>query len=360
MATRNISKTHTRKHHIKNTHLIENPTYLGDIQIPTSIELIQYNEKGTITKSIPPTDKIKKLIKDNYINWFKITGIADSETIFNICKSFGIPRFDVKDLLSWRNVTKVITYEHCTFILMSGCFINESQELELNHIAFILGDNYVISFQESEDPIFVDVEEAINDSKVQIREKDTDYLLYILLNCVQSLYNGTTLKLAANIDEVEDKLIDNNTKETNVMRFIRARKKDYTLLKRTITSMREEYPNLLRNDNHLIKDDNKMYFNDFDDRLRTASDDLDILHESIISLENLYFNNNNLKLNNVITKLTIVSTIFIPLTFMVGVWGMNFEYMPELKWRYGYIIAWGTMILIAIFAVIFLKKKKWF
>ena len=242
---------------------------------------------------------------------------------------------------------------------MSGCFIDGLQELDLDHIAFILGDNYVISLQENATPIFTDVQEAIKNSKVQIREKGADYLLYILLNCVQSLYNDTVLKLATKIDDLEDQLIDNNTKGVDIMRFIRTRKKDYSLLKRAVTSMREEYSNLLHNDNHLIKPENKIYFNDYDDRLRTASDDLDIFHESINSLGNLYFNNNNLKMNNVITKLTVVSTIFIPLTFMVGVWGMNFEYMPELKWKYGYIVAWGIMTLIVILALLFLKKKKW-
>lgn len=358
MAKRNSNRTQSRKH-IKNAHLLENLTYLGDIQIPTSIELVQYNAKQVTTKNIPSTDKIKDLIKDDCINWFQIVGIADGETIYNICKSFGIPRFDVKDLLSWRNVTKVITYEHNTFILMSGCFIDGLQELDLDHIAFILGDNYVISLQENATPIFTDVQEAIKNSKVQIREKGADYLLYILLNCVQSLYNDTVLKLATKIDDLEDQLIDNNTKGVDIMRFIRTRKKDYSLLKRAVTSMREEYSNLLHNDNHLIKPENKIYFNDYDDRLRTASDDLDIFHESINSLGNLYFNNNNLKMNNVITKLTVVSTIFIPLTFMVGVWGMNFEYMPELKWKYGYIVAWGIMTLIVILALLFLKKKKW-
>lgn len=358
MPKRNSNGIRNRKH-IKNAHLLETLSYLGEVQLPTSIELVQYNSKQSATKIIAPTEKLKYLIKEDYINWFKITGISDAEIIFDICKSFGIPRFDVKDLLSGRHVTKVITYEHNTFILMSGCFTTESNELDLDHIAFILGDNYVISLQENGTPIFTDVQEAIKNSKVQIREKGADYLLYILLNCVQSLYNDTVLKLATKIDDMEDKLIENDTKGIDIMRFIRIRKNDYSLLKRAVSSMREEYSNLLHNDNHLIKTENKIYFNDFDDRLRTSSDDLDIFHESIISLSNLYFNNNNLKMNNVITKLTVVSTIFIPLTFMVGVWGMNFDYMPELRWKFGYIVAWGIMVLIVIIALLFLKKKKW-
>lgn len=358
MAKRSSNGIRNRKH-VKNTHLLETLSYFGEVLLPTSIELIQYNSKQTSIKPIAPSEKLTDSIKDDSINWFKVTGISDAQVIVNICKSFGIPQFDVKDLLSGRHVTKVITYEHSTFILMSGCFTTKDNELDLDHIAFILGKNYLISFQENDFPIFTDVEEAIKNARVQIRDKGTDYLLYILLNCVQSLYNDTVFKLVTKIDDMEDRLIDNNTNGIDIMRFIRVRKNDYSLLKRAVSAMREEFSNLLHNDNHLIKKENMIYFNDFDDRLRTSADDLDIFQESINSLNNLYFNNNNLKMNNVITKLTVVSTVFIPLTFMVGVWGMNFDYMPELRWKFGYIVAWGSMIVIAITALLFLKKKKW-
>ena len=159
---------------------------------------------------------------------------------------------------------------------------------------------------------------------------------------------------------MEDRLIEDDTDNLNVMRFISQRKKDASLLRRVIAPLREEYINLLHNTNKLIKPENIMYFEDFDDRLRTSSDDLMSLKESISSLSDLYFNNNNLRMNNVIKKLTIVSTIFIPLTFMVGVWGMNFEFMPELKWEHGYLFAWGIMFVIVILAVFYLKRKRWF
>jgi len=350
---------HTNKR-FRNPKLLETISYQGEIQIPTTIELIQYSEKQFLTKQINNSDNLKPLINKDMVNWFKVTGISEVQTIYNICRVFGIKLFDIKDLLSARHISKVILYEHNTFILTSECSGMETKGPSFSQIAFILGDNYIISFQETEKPIFDDVKEAIKSASIQLREKGADYLLYILLNDVHSSYNDTLLKLSDKIDEIEDSLINDNMKGINIMKFIQFRKKEYTLLKRSVSSMREEFNNLLHNTNHLIRTDNIMYFNDFDDKLRIILDDLEMFYLSISSLSDLYFNNNNLRMNDVIKKLTIVSTIFIPLTFMVGVWGMNFDSMPELRWTHGYLFAWLIMIFIVVLAVIFLKMKKWF
>jgi len=360
MDTTTPNNVPARKNGRKN-RIFTNLAYEGNINIPTTIELIQYNQKVFSSKNIPIKDNLKNYIANDKVNWFKITGISDSQTVINICKTFGIQRFDIRDLLSIYHITKVIPYEHNTFILMSNCSIEESNHRpELYQIAFILGDNYIISFQETAESIFDDVKEAISESRLVFREKGADYLLYILLNDIHSSYNFSLTKLTDKIEEMEDKLIDDNTKGINVMKFIQYKKKEFSLLKREVSAMREEYANLLHNTNKLIKPENVLYFNDFDDKLRTSLDDLEMFHMSISSLTDLYFNNNNLRMNDVIKKLTIVSTIFIPLTFMVGVWGMNFDFMPELNWTYGYLFAWCIMIVIVIIALLFLKKKKWF
>lgn len=359
MTKRTTAGTKMRKH-VKNAHLLDKLVYMGEENVSTSIQLTQYNRTQVTERSVQPTEKLNELVKPEYVNWFRITGISEAETTYNICKMFGIPRFDIKDLLSGYPVTKVITHDKNTFILMLGSYINDDNELKIYQNAFILGENYVVSFQERATTIFNDVKDAIQESRVFIREKGSDYLLYILLNCIHSSFNDSVIKISNRLNEMEDLLIDDNTDGLNVMRFISRRKKEQSLLKRIVSPLREEYSNLLYNTNQLIKPENKMYFDDFDDRLRTSSDDLTALREAIGSLTDLYFNNNNLRMNNVIKKLTIVSTIFIPLTFMVGVWGMNFENMPELKWEHGYLFAWGIMFIILVLAVLYLKRKKWF
>ena len=351
-------KTNTnvkQRKHLKSVKFLEDLSYLGDNKINTSIEFIQYNVEKFTSRTIGNSENIRKLIDSGKVNWLKITGFSDVETIYNICNNLGIKRSDIKDMLSANQIIKVIPYTNVTFILMSICNSNI-----FSQIALILGKSFIISLQETGEPVFDDVKQAIVDSRVHIREKKADYLLYILLNDIHSTYNETLMNLSDSIQEIEDKLIDNENTDTNIMHYIQRCKKDYIRIKRSITALREESVNLLHNANQLIENENKMYFEDFDDKLRTSLDDLEMYYQSVNSLAELYFNNNSLKMNTIIKKLTIVSTIFMPLTFMVGVWGMNFKFMPELEWKHGYLFSWGVMAVIALFSWFFLRYKKWF
>ena len=159
--------------------------------------------------------------------------------------------------------------------------------------------------------------------------------------------------------DVEDHLIEGKG-SIDILRLMHECRVDYMHIKRTITSLREEFVNLLHNNNKLIEEENIVYYNDFDDRMRSILGNLASFHESLTSLLDLYYNNNNLKMNDIIKRLTIVSTIFIPMTFMVGVWGMNFKLMPEMDWKYGYLGAWITLILIAVLSYLWIRRQKWF
>jgi len=343
-----------------NTHVLQNLSYQGSYDIPTKIEMVRYNARQVTNQTILPDQLLIDQIKTDSVCWFKITGFTDVDRISRICKNFGIQRFDIKDLFSNLQVTKIVTYKKATFIMLSGCFVAENEFVEAEQIGFILGENYLISFQENESPVFDGIKAAIQQSHIQLREKGADYLLYILLNCIHTGYNDVIDKVSMKLDRMEEKLINQEDGDENVMKFIRNRRVDYSLIRRSLMPLREEYVNLLHNPNRLILDENIMYFDDFDDRVRTTLDELEIMHETLASLMDLFFNNNNLKMNEIIKRLTIVSTIFIPLTFMVGVWGMNFKIMPELDWDYGYLVSWVILVIIAVIAILFLKKKKWF
>ena len=357
-----MSKSNTGKKYRRrgDTHLLQSLSYQGAYNIPTSVEMVRYNSSQVTNKTIYPEEKLSDEIRPDSVCWFKIVGFTDIERINRICSKFGIQRFDIKDLFANLEVTKVVTYKKATFIMLSGCFVDKEGGVEVEQIAFILGPNYVISFQETDSPVFDGIKNAIQQSHIQLRDKGADYLLYILLNCVHTGYNDIIDKISVKLDNMEEMLINQEDCGVNVMKFLRNRRSDYAIVRRAIMPLREEYMNLFHNSNGLILEDNIIYFNDFDDRLRTTIEELEIMHETLASLMDLYFNNNNLKMNEIIKRLTIVSTIFIPLTFMVGVWGMNFKFMPELDWEYGYLVSWGILLGIAVIAIIYLKKKKWF
>lgn len=344
----------------RSTRLLQSLMYQGSYNIPTTAELIHYDKQQVTVKNIDINHGLTIDANDTSLSWFKIVGFSNVEAIASFCNGFGIQRFDLKDLLSNMNITKIVAYPETTFIMMSGCLNDNDGNIQTEQIAFILGKNFVVSFQEAPSPVFDDVIRAIKDSSIHLRDKGADYLLYILLNSVHNVYIDTIGNVFDKVEQMENELIEQNETGRWVMSFFRDKRKDYQLLWRSIIPLREEFNNLLHNTNNLIAKNNIIFFNDFDDRVRTTFNELEILNESIDSIMNLYFNNNNLKMNDIIKRLTIVSTIFIPLTFMVGVWGMNFRFMPELDWKYGYLLAWGVMFVVAIIAIFFLKKKKWF
>lgn len=331
----------------------------GVISVPTSVELVQYNDQQWERKNISAHTDLRKYIEPNKVSWFQVTGISDVEYVSEICKSFGLHTFDVRDLLTDPHVVKLVLYDNVTFALVSGFHHNHEGDLEDEQMAFILGENFVISFKETRMPVFKDVEKLIEDNNLIIRRKTADYLFYILLSTVNSMNNELILRSEEHLFKIEDQLI--MQKETvDVLHFLHNQRITHMQLKRFISSFREEHNNLLENDNNLVKEENMVYFDNLDDKLRTTSNNLDNFQESLLSLLDLYYSNNSLKMNEVMKRLTVVSTIFIPLTFLVGVWGMNFKFMPELEWEYGYLVAWAIFVAVVVIMALLLKKKRWF
>lgn len=344
----------------RNNYLLANPTYFGDKNIPMSIELIQYDNMRVEVKNIQLQSPIKDQIDNTKVNWVKITGISDANIVNRICKEFGLHSFDVKDLLVDQQVVKAVGYDKVSYVLMSA-FYQEKNVIDIDdmQVAFILGDHFIVSFQEGSVLAFDEVKKNIEENNILIRQKGADFLLYILLNAVNISNVNTVMDIEDELANVEDQLILGKD-SIDILKLLHECRVDYMHIRRSIVSLREEFSNLLHNTNKLIKEENIVYFNDFDDRMRTTLGDLASFHESLTSLLDLYYNNNNLKMNEIIKRLTIVSTIFIPLTFMVGVWGMNFKLMPETDWKYGYLVAWVVLAAIAAFTYLWIRKQKWF
>lgn len=342
------------------SYFLAKPTYLGDKNIPMNIELLQYDATRMSTKAFPLQSSIIASVDKTKINWFRITGISDAAQVSRICIELGLHGFDVKDLLSDRQVVKVMTYGKVTLVLISAFYLDkDTDNMDDMQVAFILGENYIVSFQEELIPVFDDVKREIEESNPSIRQRGADFLLYILLSAINANNLNTLMKMEDKLADAEDLLIQQKG-DTDTLKFLHTCRVNYMHIKRSVIALREEYNNLLYNNNKLIKEENIVYFNDFDDRMRTTLGNLSSFHESLTSLLDLYYNNNNMRMNEIIKRLTIVSTIFIPLTFMVGVWGMNFKLMPELDWEYGYLASWLLLALIALFTYLWMRKQKWF
>jgi magnesium transporter len=353
-------KTIYRKNKSKSRpHFLSVPAYLGDRHFPAQTELVQYTESSSLSYKIEVDSNLGDKFERGKNNWLLTKGLSDEGFINKICRSIGLHGFDIRDLLSDQQVIKVAIYKDVIFVIVSVFRLTDKLELDEIKLAFALGENYLISFQENEDSIFEDVKKAISDNILQVRSKPIDFLLYILLNAVNAINIYTILQMENELVDIEELLI-NGKNPVDTQQLLHQRRINYTQIKRSIVSLREEFSNLTQTKSALINDDDLVYFHNFDDRLRSLYGNLESYHESLISLSDVYYNNNNLIMNNIIKRLTVVSTVFIPLTFLVGVWGMNFKFMPETEWAYGYLFAWICLFVVGVGTFILMKWKKWF
>lgn len=350
-------RTKKRRHVSSNT--LDGIEYLGDELIPTTVELLQYNSDEYVIKELLGSEDFRKYIEADYVSWFEVNGLSDVESISQISKNFGLHSFDIRELLADSKLVKIVPYDDVTFALISAYYINEEGGTEDAQLAFILGENFVISFNESNTPVYNEVTKAIINNNQLLRKKGADYLLYVLLNAVNVFNNEYILQSEDKLWQLEELLILQE-EPPEILHVLRDQKKAFMIFKRFMSSLKEEYRNLLDNTNGRVDEENMVYFENLDDRYRTISSSVDYQEESVKSLIDLYNSNNAMRMNEIMKRLTLVATIFIPLTFLVGVWGMNFKFMPELEWEYGYLAAWIFFVALVLLLVFLMKKNKWF
>ncbi|MDH6305559.1 magnesium transporter [Parabacteroides sp. PF5-5] len=346
--------------HTSNHHLSDKYYYVGKHQTATEIRLTQYNEETLSAHEIRKTDvSFDKLADSKHVNWFQISGLTDSDLITRIVKGFGLHNLDVKDILTPQHVIKIEEYQERLLIILNSTYYNENLELHSEHISIIVTGQTVITFTESSNPVFERVEQALKSNMLNIRKKGSGMLLAFLLNTIVSNLVESAAKAEELLEEIEDTLLDISNNQENVGPQIQERRRDYMTIRKNSQPLKEQFPKLLRLESGIISPDMYPIYNDLSDQIQFVNQTMESCREISSSLVDLYISNNDLRMNAIMKRLTVVATIFIPLTFMAGVWGMNFNGMPELSWKYGYLFSWAIMILIGLFTWLFLKKKKW-
>jgi magnesium transporter len=225
-------------------------------------------------------------------------------------------------------------------------------------ISLILGDTFVISFQEQEEKVFEPVRERIRSGKGLTRKMGPDYLVYALLDVTVDNYFSVLEKLGENIEVLADRVL--KIPEPKTLGEIQISKREMLFVHRWIWPLREAISALSKRDSKLVKESTGIYLRDVYDHTLQIMDAVDLYREMLSETLDLYVSTVSNKLNQVMTVLTIIATIFIPLTFLAGVYGMNFKYMPELEWRGGYPLIWAVMIGVGVSMLIAFKRKKWF
>lgn len=329
-----------------------------DIAVP--FEIYSYNQSDA-KKTAGLTDKIdwKALSDKNRIHWLNIYGLSDYNFLKQIGEQYQVHPLVLEDILEREQRPKIDNYQDYLYIVIRMMHPNEGDPREQSEtVSIIIRDNLVISVQEREGDVFEPIRERILNAKGQVRKQDAGYLAYALIDAVVDNYFTYLEKMEDRLDDIENSMLDENSPE--VLQELKVMKKRLVYLRKNIWPMRDVISSLQRGGLTLISDNTQIYLSDVSDHIIRVMDTIDTFRDLLSGLMDVYLSLASNRMNRIMKILTIISTIFIPLTFIVGVYGMNFAHMPELHWKWAYPAVWGLMLLIGGLLVLFFKRKHWF
>ena len=310
-------------------------------------------------RELQSIEECEKYRDKDTVSWINIDGLHNIESMTKLRKIFRISSLVFEDVVNTHQRPKFEEYDNYIFIISK--MINydaETHTISFEHISFIFGKNYVLSFQEKFGDFFEPVRERIRNSLGRLRRKKSDYLNYALIDVMVDNYFVVADKLNIGLNGLEDELMTNPTQDTLKQMYII--KRELLKLSRNIRPMREVTSNFYKMETDLIDTRNNIYLRDLYDHTVDLNESVDMDRELVSGMIDTYISITGNKLNEIMKILTIMASIFIPLTFIAGVYGMNFENMPELNDKWGYHLTLLIMLLIGAIMVIYFRRKKWF
>ena len=322
----------------------------------SNITVTDYNFETISQYNVSSLDSLSAILEGS-IRWIDIDSACDKNLCDQLAESFNIHPVVLESISEKSHRPKLEDYEDFLFVIATMLYKNNG-EVVAEGITFLLGDNYVISIGDFDGDVFDEVRKLLNTSKSHIRRSTADYLLYCLLDSITDSYFEILYGLEERIDILEEKLIKDASNELLIQ--IRKIKSDIMLVSKAIIPFKESRSVLINKPSKFISSSVLPYMNDVYSHIKEAIDLSETCREMVTDLMELFYTSTSYKLNEIIKVLTIISTIFIPLTFIVGLYGMNFKFMPEFGYKWSYPILWGVMIVITGTMIYYFKKKKWF
>ena len=323
----------------------------------TIIELITFDETNFHQETIPTIrEALKKVEETNLVCWLNIDGLHDTSIVEFLVNEARLHKLSGEDILNIRQRPKLEDYE--TYLqIAANMFLVENQQIEQEQITLLIYDRLLITYQEKSGDIFDGVRKRISTSSGFIRKRGADYLGYALLDSIVDQYYVILEHQISEIEEVEEKLLIDPTE--NILPKLHSLRRRAMKIRRGIVPMREIVNQFQKTENKLVHPETKLFIRDLYDHTIQVIETTEAFRDSVNGSLDLYMNMLSNRMNSVMKVLTIVSTIFIPLTFISGFYGMNFIHMPELKSDYGYPIIISIMVVVSIAMIIYFKRKKW-
>jgi len=333
--------------------------FMGEQKIENvRLRVIDFDQDNLTEKDLPSIEECFPLKDNNTTTWINIDGLHDISILEKIQKHFSIHPLVMEDILNSHQRPKTEDMEDYIFVVLKMLSFDPDQsDVKSEQVSFLLGPKYVISFQERFGDVFEPVRERIRKSKGRIRKMGVDYLLYALIDVIIDNYFVVLENIAEKIEELENAVMSNPTQE--ILNDIHRLKSSMTGLRKSVWPLREMIGNLSKGGSKLIEERTEVYLRDLYDHTIQVTDSIDTYRDMLSGLQDVYLSSISNKMNEVMKVLTIFAAIFIPLTFIAGIYGMNFDYIPELKWKYSYFVLWGFFLLVGGGMLGYFRKKKW-
>ena len=320
------------------------------------ITLIEYNETEFFEDVYYDLSDCLSHVKPNMVKWINVEGLHKLELIEQIGKIYNIHPLTLEDIVHVDQRPKFEDYEHYVVAIMK--MISYTTEVTSEQLAIVLCENTVISFQEPHGGDAFDIiRNRLRQCKGRVRKLGADYLAYALMDAVVDCYFTAIEKIGDKIEEIEEEIISNSDKKSLLQLYHLKREMIY--LRKQVWPMRDMINNMVRSETNLINPTSDIYLRDLSDHVTRIIDTVETYRDLLSGIMDIYLSTNANRMNEVMKVLTIMSSIFIPVTFIAGVYGMNFDNMPELHTRNGYFITWGVMLSVILGLVIYFRRKKW-
>jgi magnesium transporter len=322
------------------------------------ISIIDYDETQVQEREAEGIEEVFPFKDTPTVTWVNIDGVHQTDLIERVGKHFNIHPLVLEDIANTAQRPKMEDFEdHIFVVLKMLCHDIKTDEVRAEQVSLILGPHFVISFQEAEGDVFNSIRDRIRKAKGRIRKMGADYLAYALIDAVVDNYFLILEKFGERMEGMEDELVTNPTPET--LQTIHTIKRELIFLRRSIWPLRETISGLQRAESSLIADSTGIYLRDVYDHTIQVIDTVESLRDMVSGMLDTYLSSISNRMNEVMKVLTIIATIFIPITFIAGIYGMNFAFMPELGWRGAYFVVLGVMAGAALAMIIYFKRKRW-
>jgi len=329
-----------------------------------AIKVQDYDEEQLQEVSIDKIHKVQPYLDNPSRTWIKVSGLHDVEKLKSIWSFFDLHPLIQEDIVNTTQRPKVESYENCLFFVLRMLNYTEEEGLHSEQISLVLGKNYVISFQETDRDYFKPIYERLAIENSRIRKFGPDYLTYTLIDTIVDYYFGVIEHVADEVEKLEEELLQDPDNE--LLQRIHKVRREIIFFRKSVWPLRDAINSAIRDESKFISSNTKIFLRDVYDHMIQVIDNIENYRDMVLGLHDMYMSHVSNRMNEVMKVLTIIATIFIPLTFIAGIYGMNFDpasspyNMPELSWYWGYPASLGLMGIIAIVMIIYFRRKGWF